>query len=382
MPVVVTGIGLVSALGATLDQTWQGLLQGKTGIRDQRPFPDLPSYPLGLIENQPAHPISLTRQVIQAAISDAQLQPPLADCGVIIASSRGQQCRWEQLAQTRLRLPQDQVQSHLAEVASLYHLPLAVIGARFLGTTGPVLAPMAACATASWAIAQGFELLQTGQCQQVVVGAVETPITPLTLVGFAQMGALATTGAYPFDGLREGLVLGEAAAAFVLESPQSACQRQAKIYGQILGFGLSVDGYHLSAPDPDRRWAIAAVEQCLHSSGLSASAIDYIHAHGTGTRLNDQAEATLIQTVFPDGVAVSSTKGATGHTLGAAAALGTAFSLLALQQQVLPPCVGLRQPAFDLDLVCSARPAEVRFALSFSFGFGGQNAVLALGRWQ
>jgi 3-oxoacyl-[acyl-carrier-protein] synthase II len=240
---------------------------------------------------------------------------------------------------------------------------------------------MAACATGIWAIAQAAYLVETGQCQQALAGAVETPITPLTLAGFKQMGALARTGAYPFDRHREGLVLGEGAAVLVLESAELARQRAAKIYGQVFGFGLTCDAYHAIAPEPGARSAIAAVKQCLDRSNLVPADIDYIHAHGTATQLNDRHEAQLIQYLFPQGVPVSSTKGATGHTLGASGAMGAAFCLMALQHQLLPPCVGLQAPEFDLDLVTAPRSGEIQQVLCFSFGFGGQNAVLALGKF-
>jgi 3-oxoacyl-[acyl-carrier-protein] synthase II len=239
---------------------------------------------------------------------------------------------------------------------------------------------MAACATGIWAIAQGFELIQTGRCQRVLAGAVEAPITPLTLAGFAKMGALATTGAYPFDRQREGLVLGEGAAVLVLESAELARHRGAPIYGQLLGFGLTSDAYHVSAPHPERHSAIAAVKQALNRAQLAPTDIDYIHAHGTGTRLNDSNEAQLIRQLFAQNIPVSSTKGATGHALGASGAMGAAFSFMALQQQCLPPCVGLRESEFGLDFVTAPRPVEMQYALCFSFGFGGQNAVMVMGR--
>jgi 3-oxoacyl-[acyl-carrier-protein] synthase II len=207
---------------------------------------------------------------------------------------------------------------------------------------------------------------------------VEAPITPLTLVGFAKMGALAHTGSYPFDRCREGLVLGEGAAVLVLESAHLARERSANVYGQLLGFGLTCDAYHVSAPELGGKTAIAAVKQCLERSHLSPTDIDYVHAHGTGTQLNDQNEALLIQWLFPQGVPVSSTKGATGHALGASGAIGAALCLKALKHQLLPPCVGLKEPAFELDLVKMPRQGNIRSVLCFSFGFGGQNAVLAL----
>jgi 3-oxoacyl-[acyl-carrier-protein] synthase II len=257
----------------------------------------------------------------------------------------------------------------------------AIAAARQIAATGIVLAPMAACATGIWAIAQAALLIQTGQCQRVIAGAVEAPITPLTITGFQQMGVGAKTGAYPFDLHREGLVLGEGAAVFVLESTDLARQRQAKIYARILGFGLTADAYHASSPEPNGRSAIACVKQCLERSNLTAADIDYIHAHGTGTEMNDRIESILIQQVFAKNVAVSSTKGATGHTLGASGGLGVAFSLMALKNQILPPCVGLKEPEFDLDFVTKARETEIRQVLCLSFGFGGQNAAIALGRF-
>jgi 3-oxoacyl-[acyl-carrier-protein] synthase II len=194
------------------------------------------------------------------------------------------------------------------------------------------------------------------------------------------MGALAQTGAYPFDGAREGLVLGEGGALLVLESADLARDRAAPIYGYLLGVGLTADGYHVSAPQPESRAARIAVQQCLARSGLQPDQVDFIHAHGTATQLNDRNEAALIQHLFVQPVPVSSTKGATGHTIGASGALGMAFSLLALKHQRLPPTVGLTRPAFDLDFVTAARSAAVEYALCLSFGFGGQNAAIALGQ--
>ena len=393
MEVVVTGIGLVSALGASLKASWQELLSGQSGIRLYQPFPELEPRPLALIGKQPAELTLLTQLVVASALEDAGLVPPLPDCGVVIGSSRSHQASWEQLAR-QFYGERCRGESYTAANArtcggslpmqafldTLPHM-MAIAAARQIGSViAPVLAPMAACATGIWAIAQGFELIQTGQCQRVIAGAVEAPITPLTLAGFNQMGALARTGVYPFDRRREGLVLGEGAAVLVLESAELARRRSAPIYGQLLGFGLTADGYHVSAPEPGCRSAISAVKQCLERSHLSLADIDYIHTHGTATQLNDRNEAHLIQQLFPQGVAVSSTKGATGHTLGASGALGAAFCLMALKHQLLPPCVGLKEPEFDLDLVTAPRRSEIRQVLCFSFGFGGQNAVVALGR--
>ena len=382
MEIVVTGIGFVSALGS-LERSWCRLLKGESGIKQHQPFLDLPSRPLALSGQATTSLEKLTELVVAEAIQDADLAMPIPDCAVVIGSSRGCQASWEHLAR---EFAKDK-ESSPPPIADLEHwldlLPhqAAIATARQIGSQGPVLAPMAACATGIWAIAQGYELIQTGQCQRVVAGAVEAPITPLTLAGFDKMGALARTGSYPFDRHREGLVLGEGAAVLVLESAKLAKERKASVYGQVLGFGLTCDAYHVSAPALGNKSALAAVKQCLERSHLSPTDINYIHAHGTGTQLNDQNEAQLIQRLFGQRVPVSSTKGATGHTLGASGALGAALCLMALKHQLLPPCVGLTESAFELDLVKTPRAAEIRQVLCFSFGFGGQNAVLALGNW-
>ncbi|MEH2235477.1 beta-ketoacyl-ACP synthase [Nostoc sp.] len=396
--VVVTGIGLVSALGGSLEESWQNLLAGKSGIRLHQPFPELTPLPLGLIGQQPSELTMLTQMVVAFALQDSGLVPHAADCAVVIGSSRSYQASWEMLARQmdeKLHPQGDGLFGHGAwgmghgEESSMSSfgnwldtLPQmnAIAAARQIGASGIVLAPMAACATGIWSIAQAALLIQTGQCQQALAGAVEAPITPLTLAGFQQMGALAKTGAYPFDLHREGLVLGEGAAVFVLESAELAKQRQAKVYGEILGFGLTNDAYHPNSPEPEGKSAIAAIKQCLERSCLSPADIDYIHAHGTATQLNDRIESMVIQRLFPQGVAVSSTKGSSGHTLGASGALGVAFSLMALKHQILPPCVGFQQPEFDLDIVTAARLSKIRQVLCLSFGFGGQNAAIALAR--
>ncbi|GAB4305898.1 MAG: beta-ketoacyl-ACP synthase [Oscillatoriaceae cyanobacterium] len=370
MEVAVTGIGLISALGDSLETTWQRLLAGSSGIKLRQPFAELPPRPLAQLGPRPADFQTLTAKAVQAALTDASLVPPLHHCGVVIGSSRAHQGRWEQLAHHNGK----DLESWLE---TLPHMA-AIHTARHIGTTGPVLAPMAACATGLWALFRGWELLQTGECQQVITGAVEAPITPLTLAGFAKMGALATTGCYPFDIHREGLALGEGGAIFVLENAALAKQRGAKIYGKILGFGLTNDALHGNYSDPEGKSAKLAIKQCLEISHLAPRDIHYIHAHGTSTQLNDKFEADIIQQIFPYGVPVSSTKGATGHTLGASGAFGAAFGLMALQQQILPPCAGLTTPAFNLDLLIKPRHCQAENILIFSFGFGGQNAVLAI----
>ncbi|HTL90055.1 MAG TPA: beta-ketoacyl-ACP synthase [Leptolyngbya sp.] len=370
MDVVVTGIGLVSALG-NLTQTWKRLVDGCSGIQIYQPFSDLKPSPIALIHPHPAEISMLTQQVVLDAVNHAELEVPLQDCGVVVGSSRGNQAEWERFT------------SGKGEISNwLNTLPngSAIATARLIQSQGIVLAPMAACATGLWAIARGAELIRTRQCERVICGAIEAPITPLTLIGFERMGALAKSGAFPFDVDRQGLVLGEGGAVLVLESAELAQQRKAEIYGRVLGFGLTADGYHVSAPEPGSRAAIAAVYQCLTQSDLKARDIDYIHAHGTATQLNDRNEANLIQQCFSDSVWVSSTKGATGHTLGGSGALGAAFCLMALKSQTVPPNVGIKTAEFEFAIARSAQSTKLENVLCFSFGFGGQNAIVAFGR--
>jgi 3-oxoacyl-[acyl-carrier-protein] synthase II len=379
MDVVVTGIGLRSALG-NRSQTWQGLLAGQSGIRIHQPFAESPALPLGLLADRPALDLRASvRAVVTEAIADAGLLLPLVDCGVAIGSSRGNQTMLEQM------------RSGAAPIADWWAAQpniAALTAAQMLATQAIVLAPMAACATGIGAIARGTELIIAGQCDRVLVGAIDTPITPLTIAGFRQMGALATAGCYPFDVDREGLVLGEGGAVLVLESAALARSRGASIYGRVIGCGLTADAYHLSAPDPAGTGAKTAVAQALNRSGLAAAAIGYVHAHGTATQRNDATEAMVISEVFGDHRGsvgdrrpwVSSTKGATGHTLGGSSALGAAICLMALRDQVVPGCVGLRQTEFAIKIAQQTESADLDYALCNGFGFGGQNGSIVFGR--
>lgn len=369
MSVVVTGIGCQTALG-DLDETWRRLLLGQSGIKNHQPFPSFTASPLAMIDRVPRALSDLVIPLVKAACIDAQLELPLRDCVVIVGSSRGNQARLEQ------------VLSKSIDINWLDSLPnyAAIVAAQYIGTTGEVHSPMAACATGLMAINHGFQLLRENLCDRVIVGAVDAPITPLTLTGFKRMGALAKTGCYPFDRAREGLVLGEGGAVLVMERSAQAEARGAKIYGEILGAGATADAFHLSAPEPTGKMAGVAIQRCLVQSQRNASDIDYVHAHGTATQLNDAREAQLIKTFFPM-AAASSSKGAVGHTLGASGAIGVALCLKALQTQTLPPSVGLHQPDDpQIDWVRSARHQDIETALCLSFGFGGQNAAIALGR--
>lgn len=365
-------MGLVTALGPTATATWEHLLAGQSGIRIGQPFLELLSRPLAMVGDTPADIEDLLRLAVAEAIADAQLTIPLVDCGVVVGSSRSFQGRWERMACAESWLDNPWL-------AALPHMG-AIAVARQIQSQGAVLAPMAACATGLTAIFQGYELVRRGQCDRVIVGAAEAPVTPLTLTGFEQLGALATTGCYPFAPHREGLVLGEGAAVLVLES-EAAWRRRSgpKAYGYILGGGFSADAYHRTAPDPELRGSRLALKNCLYYSGLDSEQVSYVHAHGTGTRLNDAHEVQLLTEGFAQLPWMSSTKGATGHTLGASGAIGAALCLLALRHQVLPPNTGVQGESIYPKLVTRPIAADLKVALCLSFGFGGQNGVLALG---
>ncbi len=369
MTVAVTGLGWISALGLTAADHWQRLLAGQGAIALAQPFLDTHPRPLALLGKSPAPLDGLLTQGAIAALTDAGVPWPDPAMGLVIGSSRGYQGALEQWRQT-------------GQGDWLALLPGAIAApvARLLGSRGPVLCPMAACSTGLWAIAQGADLIRRGQCDRVLVGTAESPITPLTLAGFERMGALATTGCYPFDLEREGLALGEGSAFLVLESLAQAQQRQARCYGYVQGAGFTADAHHPTAPHFPSGSGLQAIQQSLQASGLAPAAIGFIHAHGTGTPRNDAHETALIQALFPPTIPVSTTKGATGHTLGASGAMGAIAALLALSHQVLPPCIGLRHPAFPLNLVRQATAADLTAALVLSFGFGGQNAALTLSR--
>jgi 3-oxoacyl-[acyl-carrier-protein] synthase II len=368
--VVCTGLALESALG-NLETSWKRLLAGETGISKQQVFAELAAFPVALFGTQPQQLNELTAKLTTDVLADAGWQLPVLECPVIIGSSRAYQPQWEQFARDGVEF----LVSKLGEKSILDYLPHmpAIDVARIIGSNGAVLAPMAACATGIWSIERGYQMILDG-ADRALVGAVEAPISPLTVVGFQQMGAMATDGCYPFDRQRQGLVLGEGGAFFALEERSIAEARGAKIYGQILGCGLTNDATHA--------WGVGggagevAVQQCLERSGWRS--VDHIHLHGTGTQLNDRYEAALVKQFFP-GVPVTGNKGSVGHTLGAAAALSVAVAFQSLRYQMLPPTVGCQNLEFELSLVRQATTYDLESLMCWSFGFGGQNAVLVLG---
>ncbi|WP_126385870.1 beta-ketoacyl-ACP synthase [Pseudanabaena sp. ABRG5-3] len=375
--VVVTGIGMITAIANNRENTWNQLLQGNSGIKIDQQL-QIPVARIDEIENSQCKAQSRAQHFLQKAvleaIADANLELPLINCGVVIGSSRSNQRELELL----LDYPDRQLMQDNWWICQPANLSASI--ASLLQTQASVLAPMAACATGNWAIAQACDLIRSGKCELAIAGATDAAITPLTIAGFQKIGVLAKSGVYPLSVEREGFALGEGAAVLVLESENSARQRNCQIYGKVLGWGITNDAYHATSPSPDNLMAAIAIKDCLMRSQITGDEIGYINVHGTATQMNDAREAELIQNILPNSK-VSGTKGATGHTLGATGMIEAAFCLLALRDQILPPCVGMRTPAFDIRTIQKAeRSPNLQYALNFSFGFGGQNAIVAFGQ--
>ncbi|MFN4280058.1 beta-ketoacyl-ACP synthase [Thermosynechococcus sp.] len=363
MNVVITGIGLWTALGETAIATWQRYCEGKTAL--------IPT-PEGLVGSITLPLEKIIETTATQALKDAKLTAPLPAAGIVVGSSRGFQARWE----TWLGQPS------LPRATWLHTLPASVSQrvAQIVGSQGIVLNPAAACATGMWAIAQGALLIQQGKCDLVLAGGVESAVSPLTLAGFRQLGVLAQERAAPFDRRRQGFGLAAGGALVVLEAEARARSRAVEPYARIAGMGLSADAEQMAAPSVNQTGALLAIHKALTRANLTPQAIHCIHSHGTGTVRNDAAEAAWIQRLFGQGVPVTGHKGALGHTLGAAGAIAIALSCLSLREQQIPPCVGCETPDFDLDIVRHSRPAPLEHILCCSYGFGGQNAVIVLAR--
>lgn len=249
-----------------------------------------------------------------------------------------------------------------------------------------------ACATGTNAIGEAFRQIQAGRAQVMIAGGAEASVNEIGIAGFAALNALSTStdptkASLPFDQNRHGFVLGEGAGTFVLESLSHARQRGAKILGEIVGYGATCDAYHITAPDPSGTGAARAMQAAIDEAGIAPTEVDYINAHGTATKANDSGEAKAIQRVFGQDsrVRVSSTKGMTGHLLGAAGAIEAVITMAALDRGKLPQNIGCfnQDPECPINLVRSTNQAapDVRYAISNSFGFGGHNAVLAFKKW-
>jgi 3-oxoacyl-[acyl-carrier-protein] synthase II len=397
--IAVTGLGLVTAAGIGVDASWHGVCAAegtaqRSAILDGLPVDIACSVPGFDPAKQVGRRSSLMHDrfvqlaiaAAREAVGDAGLEPGTWDgtrVGVVMGCGLGGAATWEKQAQTF----RDRGPGAVSALLIPMLVPNMVAGhlAMDLGVTGPNFVTATACASGATAIGCAMSLLLDGRCDQVITGGSEAGISPLIAAGFAQMGALSRrtsepgAASRPFDTERDGFVLGEGSGVLVLERTTDARARGARIRALLAGYGASADAHHMTAPDPDGHGALSAMGAALRQAGLTPSDVDHVNAHGTSTRLNDEIEARAIRCLLGPGAAVTSTKGVTGHTLGAAGAIEAALTVLAVQQATVPPTANLdnQDPAIDLDVVRqSPRRTRVGAAMSNSFGFGGQNAVL------
>ena len=407
--VVVTGIGMVSPIGIGTPENWNSLLEGKSGIGQITRF-DTTEYPTTIAGEVkgfdpanwiPKKEIKKMDLFIHYAIaaSDFAVQDSgfkvdssnAARVGVYIGSGIG---GFGVIEATHTALMQGGPRkiSPFFIPASIVNLASGWVSIR-TGAKGPNSATCTACTTGAHAIGDSFKIIQRGDADVMIAGGSEGCITPLGIGGFCAMRALSTRNSEPerasrpFDKDRDGFVMGEGSGILILESLESAIQRNAKIYCEIVGYGMTSDAYHITAPSEDGEGAIRVMEVTMKDAGVDPQEVDYINAHGTSTPFNDKAESLAIKKVFGDHaykLAVSSTKSMTGHLLGAAGGLEGAIIALAIQNQVAPPTINLENPdaECDLDYVPhKSRPMNIRYALSNSFGFGGTNGALLFKRY-
>ncbi|MEX0990200.1 MAG: beta-ketoacyl-ACP synthase II [Actinomycetota bacterium] len=404
---VVTGIGPVTPVGTGVDDFWEGLVAGRNGIRPISRFPT-DDLPVKLAGEVPDFDVDAwldkkearrTDRFVHFALASAELAwqdagaPEVrADrAGVIYATGIGG-IEWL-LNQHSVMLEKGPGRVSPFMVPALMANGAAGHIAMRRGFNGPNLCTVSACASGSHAVGEGYRLISDGLADLVIVGGSESATVPLTVSAFAQMQALTKnpdpeTASRPFDADRDGFVLSEGALAMVLESEERAVARGARIYAEVAGYGATADAYHITAPDPKGTGAALAIRIALSDAGEDASAVDYVNAHGTSTPLNDSSETHAIKAGLGEEhaarVAVSSTKSMTGHMLGAAGAVEAAVCALTIARGTIPPTIHYEtpDPDCDLDVVPNeAREAEVRLAISDSFGFGGQNAVVAIRRY-
>lgn len=401
-PVVVTGVGCVCPVGIGADEAWAAILAGRGGVVAIDRF-DAAGFPVRIAAQVqgfagdrwfPPREVRRTDRYIQfaaaaadEAIAQAELEitPANSDrVGVVIGSAMGGMETLESGFATLAskgpgRVSPFFVPMMLADMAS------GIVSIR-VGARGPNLATVSACASGAHAIGESAAMIARGDADIVIAGGAEAAITPAGVAGFAAAGALSTRNddpahaSRPFDRERDGFVLGEGAGVLVLESLSSAQARGATILATVSGYAATADASHIVQPGPEGEGAARAMRLAISRARLDPSDISYINAHGTSTKLNDQFETLSIRSVFGDDAPpTSSTKGATGHLLGAAGAVEAAFSILALRSQVMPPTINYESPDPDcnLDYVPNvARPASLRHVVSNSLGFGGHNVSL------
>jgi 3-oxoacyl-[acyl-carrier-protein] synthase II len=408
--VVVTGLGAVTPLGNSVPEFWRAICEGRSGVGpitrfdpkrlDCRIAAEVRGFdPLKVIEKKELKKLDLFIQYAIAAgveaVEDAKIDFSQVDptrAGALVGSGIGgilSILEWHRvlLEKGPGRVSPFFVPSLIINMAS------GQLSIRYK-LKGPNSSVVTACATGNHAIGDAFRIIQRGDADLMVAGGSEAIIDELPIGGFAQMKALSTRNdeptraSRPFDADRDGFVPGEGAGIVVLESLEQARRRGARIYAEIVGYGMTSDAYHMTAPDPDGDGAIRAMTGALRDAGLRPEDVGYINAHGTSTPYNDKTETLAIKQVFGDHarrLPVSSTKSMTGHLLGAAGGIEAIATVLALQQGTLPPTINYETPDPDCDLDYvpnAARKVEVDAALSNGFGFGGTNATLAFRRWR
>ena len=414
--IVITGMGVVTPLGAGVAGNWQRLIAAESGIGPITKFrvDDLPCRIGGEVPVDPAHPLYLDLDKAASAkdrrrmddfivyglaaaveaIADSGWVPPDDEArertGVMIGSGIGGLATIDDTSKT-LEAQGPRRVSPFFIPASLINLVSGQVSIKY-GFRGPNHAPVTACATGAHAIGDAARMIKYGDADVMVAGGAEAALCRLGIAGFAAAKALSTsyndaptTASRPWDKGRDGFVMGEGAGVVVLESLEHAKKRGARIYAEVKGYGMSGDAYHITAPAEDGSGGFRAMRAAMKDSGLSVSDIDYINAHGTSTPLGDEIEVKAVKRLFGEQaklLSMSSTKSAIGHLLGAAGAVEAIYSTLALRDQVAPPTLNLRDPSdgIDMDLVpLTAKKRQIRNVMSNSFGFGGTNASLVIG---
>ena len=406
--VVVTGIGLVSALGVGTDANWEGLLAGRSGVGRITHF-DPTNFasqiaaevkgfdPLQFVEKKEVKKLDVFIQygiaASQFAMDDSGLKitPELSTrVGVFIASGIGGFATIEREHIALLEGGPRKISPFFIP-AAIVNLAAGHVSIRY-GAKGPNLATCTACSASAHAIGEAAEIIIRGDADAMIAGGSEAAITQMGVGGFAAMRALSTRNdapekaSRPFDKDRDGFVIGEGSGVLVLEELGLALSRGAKIYAEVVGYGASADAFHITAPCEDGDGAVRAMQAALRR--VDPSVVDYINAHGTSTPLNDRLETLAVKRCFGDHartLAISSTKSMTGHLLGAAGGLEAGITALAVHHQMLPPTINIETPDPDCDLdyvATGCRKARVEYALSNSFGFGGTNAALLLKRFE
>lgn len=402
--VVITGTGAVTPLGTDVGETWKAMVAGRSGVGPIRSFDasDLPVRIAAEVRGFTASDhfgvrdarrvdrfaqlgIVAARQALAESGLDVATRPDRV--GVVFGSGLGGLTTLVD----QVGVLADRGPTRVSPFLVPMMIPNMAAGQIAIesGATGPTSCPVTACAASATAIGEGVDLIRLGRADCVVAGGSDATVAPICVAAFAQMKALSSRNddperaSRPFDAGRDGFVLGEGGAALVLEEREHAVARGAEILAEVAGWGASSDAHHLTAPDPYGAGAAAAMRAAVADAGVPVDAVGYLNAHGTSTQLNDRTEALAIREVVGTGVAVSSTKGVSGHLLGAAGALEAIACVQVLTTRVVPPTANLERPDPDcgLDLVAGeAREQDVTVAMSNSFGFGGHNVSLVLRR--